>query len=141
MIRDLFSNTDEQIRQTDIVMLLTPRIVRTHGLTQEDLNPIHIGTQQNIGLSGPPPLIVAPPLDAAGAEASAELSTVPLGTTPMPTAPAGTPRPGLPTPVVSVDAPPVAPPAELPVVDPAHRCQRWKPSRRRRSRSIVPECS
>ena len=86
MIRDLFSNTDEQIRQTDIVMLLTPRIVRTHGLTREDLNPIHIGTQQNIGLSGPPPLIVAPPLDAAGAEASAELSTVPLGTTPMPTA-------------------------------------------------------
>ena len=65
ILRSLFSSTDEQISQTDIIMLLTPRIVRTHSLTQEDLNPIHIGTQQNIGLSGPPALIAAPPLEPA----------------------------------------------------------------------------
>ena len=118
IIRDLFSNTDEQISQTDIVMLLTPHIVRTHGLTQEDLNPIHIGTQQNIGLSGPPPLIAAPPLEpaTAGPGPAAELPTVPLGTQPMPTPPPGTaPRPGMPTPVVPVapaDAP--APAAQPP---------------------------
>ena len=44
LIRYLFSATDESVRQTDIVILLTPRIVRAHELTQQDLSPIHIGT-------------------------------------------------------------------------------------------------
>ena len=48
-------------------MLLTPHIVRTHELTAEDLAPIYIGTQQNIGLAGPPPLIAPPPDDPAAA--------------------------------------------------------------------------
>jgi general secretion pathway protein D len=56
-IRNLFSSNDNAIAQTDIVMLLTPHIVRTHELRQEDVSPIHIGTQQNLGLGGPPPLI------------------------------------------------------------------------------------
>ena len=42
-------------------MLLTPHIVRTHELTAEDLAPIFIGTQQNVGLGGPPPLIAPQP--------------------------------------------------------------------------------
>jgi hypothetical protein len=60
-------------QQTDIVILLTPRIVRTHELTEENLRPIYIGTQQNIGLTGPPPLIApqepeqVPDAGAAGA--------------------------------------------------------------------------
>ena len=65
LLRSLFGDTDEAIRQTDIIMLLTPRIVRTHELTQRDVSPIHIGTQTNFGLSGPPPLIAPQP--AAGA--------------------------------------------------------------------------
>jgi hypothetical protein len=40
-------------------MLLTPRIIRTHELTQEDVSPIYIGTQGNIGLSEPPPVFVS----------------------------------------------------------------------------------
>ena len=68
LLRSLFSDSDEQIRQTDIVMLLTPRIVRTHELTQRDISPIHIGTQTNFGLTGPPPLI-APQPDAGGPDA------------------------------------------------------------------------
>ncbi len=51
-------------------MLLTPRIVRTHELTQEDVSPIHIGTQQNLGLTGPPPLIAPQP--EAGPEGNVE---------------------------------------------------------------------
>jgi len=51
-------------------MLITPRIVRGHELTVEDLGPIYVGTNQNFGLTGPPPLIAAPPtaeeLAAAG---------------------------------------------------------------------------
>jgi general secretion pathway protein D len=57
IIRQLLSANDDTIKQTDIIMLLTPRIIRTHELTQENLSPIYIGTQGNIGVRGPPPLI------------------------------------------------------------------------------------
>ena len=58
ILRQLFSANDNSVSSTDIIMLLTPRIVRTHGLTEEDLRPIYIGTQQNMGVTGPPPLIM-----------------------------------------------------------------------------------
>jgi general secretion pathway protein D len=68
VIKQLFSNNDTSVTQSDIVMLLTPRIVRTHELTPQDVGPIRIGTQANLGLSGPPPLL-APPGAAAAAPA------------------------------------------------------------------------
>ena len=49
LLRSLFGETDEQVRTTDIVMLLTPHIVRTHELTQYDLSPIHIGPRKTSG--------------------------------------------------------------------------------------------
>ena len=43
---------------------------RQHHITESDLRPIFIGSQGNLGLGGPPPLIGAPqgaaPADAAG---------------------------------------------------------------------------
>src|SRR5262245_58839932 len=61
VIQQLFSANDQTIRQTDIVMMLTPRIVRSHELTATDLAPIYIGPQSNFSLgSGPPPLINVP---------------------------------------------------------------------------------
>lgn len=67
-LKQLFSSTESNAQQTDIIMLLTPRIVRTHELTAQDLAPIYIGTSTNLGLSTPPPLIGPPgPPDAAGA--------------------------------------------------------------------------
>ena len=60
IVKQLFSNNDNLIRQTDIVMLLTPRIVRTHDLTASDLSPIYIGTQSNMALTGPPVTIGGP---------------------------------------------------------------------------------
>ncbi len=72
IIKQLFSANDSTIGQTDIVMLLTPRIVRTHELTARDLTPIFIGTQQNLGLSGPPsPLGQDPAAAPAAAPAPA----------------------------------------------------------------------
>ncbi len=63
--RQLLSGNDNTDTDTDIVMLITPHIVRTQELTAEDLGAIYIGTQSNVGLSGPPPLIApqgeAPP--------------------------------------------------------------------------------
>ena len=77
VIRSLLASNEETIRQTDIIMLLTPRIVRTHQLTQENVSPIRIGTQRNIGVTGPGTLGVpavangaALPADAAGGPAA-----------------------------------------------------------------------
>ncbi len=93
IIKQLFSANDNTIGQTDVVMLLTPRIVRTHELSQQDISPIYIGTQQNLTLGGQPPLIA--------------------GSTAAETAPDRPATAGTPTPVVA--APPVgAPPAALP---------------------------
>ena len=58
--KQIFSGNDITSDQTEIIMLLTPHIVRTQELTESDLRPIYIGSQQNLGLGGPPPLIAAP---------------------------------------------------------------------------------
>ena len=60
-LKQVFSGNTDQFDQTDIVMLLTPHIVRTHEITESDLRPIYIGSQQNLGVGGPPPLIAAQP--------------------------------------------------------------------------------
>src|SRR5207248_1088024 len=44
-------------------------IVRSHEITEDDLKPIYIGSQQNLGVGGPPPLIQPPP---AAAEVAAQ---------------------------------------------------------------------
>src|SRR6185503_8455187 len=84
ILRSLFGSTNDEINQSDIVMLLTPHIVRTHELTVEDLSSIYIGTQQNVGLGGPPPLIAPQP----GPD------NPPQGTPPAATPPAGGTQPG-----------------------------------------------
>ena len=110
VFRQLFTNNDLSSGQTDIVMLLTPRIVRTHELTQEDVNPVYIGSQQNLGLTGPPPLIAAP----AGEEPAAPTPPGVTGQpTPMPRE--GTlPQPGI-VPERPAPAPPPPPPRRRPV--------------------------
>ena len=132
ILRQLFAANDNQISQTDIVMLLTPRVVRSHELTQQDVSPIYIGTQQNLGLGGPPPLIagppppddqVAPPAPAQPAPAppppgAPGQAVLPPGTAGVPVVPPGsgqipgtTTVPPVPTPV---PAPPAVPPAQQP---------------------------
>ncbi len=53
VLKQLFSGNNKTIDQTDIVMLLTPHIVRTHEITEDDLKPLFIGSQQNLGVGGP----------------------------------------------------------------------------------------
>ena len=78
VIRQLFAANKGTVGQTDVVMLLTPRIVRTHELTADDVGPLFIGTQNNLGLTGPPPLIAvndaAPP---AAIQAAAPVAAAP----------------------------------------------------------------
>ncbi len=75
ILRSLFGQTSDEVNQSDIVMLLTPHVVRTHELTATDIAPIFIGTQQNVGLGGPPPLIatVQPETSVAAAPTAAAL--------------------------------------------------------------------
>lgn len=121
ILRSLFGSTSDEINQSDIVMLLTPHIVRTHELTVEDLSSIYIGTQQNVGLGGPPPLIAPqpnepPPSGAAGAQlptvagSPASLANPPGGVPPtnFPVPPGGSPVPALVSPL------PTAPPGATP---------------------------
>jgi len=79
IVKQLFSANDESIRQSDIVMLLTPRIIRTHELTATDLSPIYVGTQSNMTLGGPPPLI-----SVGGAEPRADAAEPGAATAPPP---------------------------------------------------------
>ena len=89
VLRTLFGNTNEQVEQSDIIMLITPHVVRTHELTAEDLAPIYIGTQSNVGLAGPPPLIAPLPEIPPGAATPAPATVggapgVPPGGVPKP---------------------------------------------------------
>jgi general secretion pathway protein D len=129
VIQQLFGNTDSQIRQTDIVMLLTPRIVRSHELRAADLAPIYVGPQSNFSLgAGPPPLIsvqpaAEPPTVIGGIPTPPPAPTpvIPPGSSPipgttMPTAPAPAPPPTPQTlPPVAPGAPEPAPTITAPV--------------------------
>jgi general secretion pathway protein D len=57
ILRNIFGNTNERSEQSDIVVVITPHIVRSHELTADDLRPLSIGTQQNLGQTGAPALI------------------------------------------------------------------------------------
>ena len=51
-LKRLFGNNDLQIQQTDIIMTLTPHIVRIADIREEDLRALWIGTESNIRLRG-----------------------------------------------------------------------------------------
>ena len=92
VIKQLFSANDNSIQQSDVVMLLTPRIVRSREFTANDLGPIYIGTQSNLGLSGPPPLIGGTPEPGQAGAAAPAPAGQPLAQ-PQAPAPAAVPAP------------------------------------------------
>lgn len=104
ILRELFSSNNARIETSDIVMLLTPRIVRTQEITVDDLRPINVGTQQNMGLGGQGPIFNQPSVYSVG-EAPAPLDrNIP-----------GAPRAGVPVPpVAAAPGVPQGPPAPLP---------------------------
>ncbi len=137
LVRQLFSNNDQSIKQTDIVMLLTPRIIRTHELTAQNLSPIYIGTQSNMALTGPPvtianeveatpqpaapttPGVALSPITAsASPTASPATPVLPAGSSQRPVVPPGSsPIPGMttaPTPAPAAVPPAAATPAAAP---------------------------
>ncbi|HMB81240.1 MAG TPA: hypothetical protein VKI43_14280 [Vicinamibacterales bacterium] len=133
-LSSLFSGNTVTTTQTEIVMLLTPHIVRNHEITEADLRPIFIGSQQSLGVGGPPPMIApqqpeapaapapaAPP--PAGVPPSQPAGSIPTGNPPI-RGPGGTilvappgssPVPG--TVVLPAPTPPVPQPAVTPAAD------------------------
>lgn len=109
VLRAFFASNDISSGQTDIVILLTPRIVRGHELTQQDVDPVYIGSQQNLGLTGPPPLIATPDTGAA-TPASSQGGAGVLPTLQAPSSPGTLAQPG----VQPAPAPPPAAPAPQP---------------------------
>src|SRR5947208_10004325 len=120
ILKQLFSGNQITGDQTDIVMLLTPHIIRTQEITEENLRPIYIGSQGAAGaglaVGGPPPLIAPPPENpqpAAPAPSTAAVVTIPPGTTPVPgtvlAPPPTTPAPAV-TPPPTVEPPPAVQP-------------------------------
>ena len=117
VLRNIFGNTNETIEQSDVVIVITPHIVRSHELTPDDLKPMYIGTQQNLGQTGNPPLIsaetpmpsgVTPPAAQAGAPAPAAGVAPPAANAPPRAVPV----------VPAPENPPVAPPAPAPPAQP-----------------------
>jgi general secretion pathway protein D len=123
ILQQLFGSTDTTIRQTDIVMLLTPRIIRTHELTAQNLAPIYIGPQSNLTLGGgPPPLLAVPEPQpevspaiggAPAAPPAAPTPQIPPGSSPIPGFTTLPPTPAPPAPE------PAAPPVQVPPPTPA----------------------
>jgi general secretion pathway protein D len=123
VLQQLFSQNDETIMQTDVIMLLTPHIVRGPEITEADLRPIFIGSQQNLALGGQPALLAPPSAEPQPAPANAGPlpaigQSTPRGTISVP--PGASPIPGT---VVVPNPPPSTAPAPFaappPVVTPA----------------------
>jgi general secretion pathway protein D len=114
----LFGHTRKETKQSDIVLMLTPRIIRVLDLAVEDLRPFRVGRDSSGGVYELPlpatqPLPAAPPQDDDG---NAPASIFPPGT---PTGPPGQVRPvpqptRPPTPPATPPATPVPPPTTRP---------------------------
>jgi general secretion pathway protein D len=52
-LRRLFGTTSAQSTETDIIMALTPRIIRIPDITEDDLMTLWVGTEENMRLRGP----------------------------------------------------------------------------------------
>lgn len=57
-IRDLFAQNDKTLQEKDVIFTITPHILRTPNVTEDDLSPIWIGTEDDIRLKSAPPISV-----------------------------------------------------------------------------------
>ncbi len=134
LIKDLFSANESQISQTDIVMLLTPHIIRTQAITERNLQGIYIGTAQNPVIGGAPALLASgaevPETQPAGAQPAPAPPAPPISTQPYGTpgaalvggAPVGRPTPQG-TPVVPPGSSPIPGTVMMPPSQPAAQPQ------------------
>jgi general secretion pathway protein D len=53
----LFSNKRTEAQRTDVILTLTPHIIRNAEITEQDLEPIWVGTEQNLSFRGGSPRV------------------------------------------------------------------------------------
>jgi len=69
VLNSIFGNTERQVEQSEIIMVITAHIVRGHELTVEDMRPHFIGAGTNIGIGAQQLLLPEALLGAPGASA------------------------------------------------------------------------
>lgn len=96
LIGPLFSDVQDTTKRTDLLLTLTPRIVRQPQITEEDLVPIWVGTENNVSFSGLSTRLESPNAPGSPFDGGAPAGRVPVpGAAPQ--APAATPTmPNLP---------------------------------------------
>ncbi|MSO49559.1 MAG: hypothetical protein EXQ49_06600 [Acidobacteria bacterium] len=104
-LRALFGGTRSEVGSTDIVMIITPRILRSQELTAADLAPMYVGTGGNFGATMTPPLITSQPV--SGGATTPPVTTPPAQAQTPPTAGVTAPPP----PATTAAPPPATPPA------------------------------
>jgi general secretion pathway protein D len=116
ILRSIFGNGNVNRTQTDIVMIVTPHILRSHELTAADLKPMYIGTGQNLG-GGTPPTLISPDIpiqQTAVVAPGVPLPSTGTSTAPPPTAAAPPPPSGTNPRVVPIEAVPSTPAPQPP---------------------------
>ncbi len=58
IIRSIFAANEENIEQTDVIFTITPQIIRMPNITEEDLQPLWVGTEDQPKLKTPPPISI-----------------------------------------------------------------------------------
>jgi general secretion pathway protein D len=107
----LFAKNHTDTEQTDVVVMLTPHIIRTLDLTEDDLRPLRLPREGSLSsLMEPAPIVPAPPIrggGGGGAPVSARRVEPPVPQVDLPPLPvsAGAPA-GVPLPLA-----PLSPPA------------------------------
>jgi general secretion pathway protein D len=61
ILKEIFSGNTNEIEQTDIILTLTPRIIRFPEIDESDLELLWVGTQSQPGLKSPPVQLELPP--------------------------------------------------------------------------------
>jgi len=71
----LFGKTSVDVKRTDVMLTMTPHIVRTPDVTEDDLLPIWVGTEANITFRGGSPRVESDtegPFEESGGDAATE---------------------------------------------------------------------
>ena len=87
VIGRLFKDVNREVKTTDLVLTLTPHIIRIPDITEDDLQPVYVGTDANISYQGTPQIgspATSGPFDAPRQPPPARAP-----------APAGAPAPGV----------------------------------------------
>jgi general secretion pathway protein D len=118
ILRSLFGNTVGTNDQSDIIMIVTPHIIRSREITADDLKPLYVGTTTNLGAGTTPTLISPaagpPPPTTIGnpaqqGQVAGQITTPPVGAAATPpggaaAAGAGAPPRANVVPVVPIEA-------------------------------------